>query len=118
MSDFKVDISKLNKRITIQKDATYTDKSGFPVEKWDDYKTVWASMNNLFGAEFYSAMATQSEKTVEFIVRYSKVLEVLLEKNGTKLYRIYWNKRTFNITFVDDIKYQHLWLKIKTLEVE
>lgn len=115
--DYKVKTGDLDKRIIIQKDATYTDESGFPVEKWDTYKPVWASMNNLYGAEFYSAMAVQEENTVSFTVRYSKDLEVLLEENGSKTYRIFWNKKSFNITFCDNIKYQNLWIKIKAMVI-
>ncbi|MBU3153900.1 phage head closure protein [Clostridium estertheticum] len=116
MNDFSIDINNLNKRIIIQ-EYTSTTKNGFVTKTWDTYKPVWASMNNLYGSEFYSAMSVQAENTVEFVVRYSNALEILLEKGSTKKYRIFWKDRTFNITFVDDIKYQHVWIKIKTLEV-
>lgn len=114
MSNFKVDIGKLNKRITIQKYTTIQNENGFDVEDWIDYKTIWASVNNLWGKEFYAAKAVQAENTVEFICRYSRDLENI----DTKEYRIFWNNRTFNITFVDNIKYENKWLKIKAIEVK
>jgi SPP1 family predicted phage head-tail adaptor len=117
MSDFTVKTGDLDKRISFQKLTSGQNNNGFPEEIWLDYKPVWATMNNLFGNEFYSAMAVQSETTIEFIMRYSKDLEVLLEKDGTKLYRIFWNGKAFNITFVDDIKYQHIWLKVKAMVI-
>lgn len=117
MGDFKINIGDLNKRITIQKYTTYTTENGFDVQDWTSYKTVGASINNLWGKEFYAAKAVQSENTVEFIVRYSRDLEVLLEKDGTKLYRVYWNKRVFDITFVDNIQYENKWIKIKAVEI-
>lgn len=113
MSDFKVNIGQLNKRITIEKYTTINTENGFDEEKWVNYKTVWASINNLFGKEFYAAKAIQAENTVEFIVRYSKDLEVLNSKD----YRILWNKKSYNITFIDNIHYQNKWLKIKAIEV-
>lgn len=115
MSEYQVNIGDLDKRITFQKYTSYINDNGFPVEDWVFYKKVWSKVNNLFGKEYYSAKATQSENTIEFLMRYSKDLEVLLEKDGTKLYRIFWNNREFNITFVDDIKYHHTWLKVKAM---
>jgi len=113
MADFVVDIGKLDKRITIQKFESGTNENGFPIEEWVFYKTVWASINNLFGKEYYAAKAVQSENTVEFLIRYSSDTKLLLETNGTKEYRIFWNLKAFNITFVDNIKYENKWLKIK-----
>ncbi|NFC89510.1 head-tail adaptor protein [Clostridium botulinum] len=120
----KVKIGEMRHRITIQKYNTYQNENGFDIEEWDDYKTVWASMNNLWGKEFYAAKSTNSENTIEFIVRYSKDLE----KINTKEYRIKTIKdknatkekdkyRYFDITFIDNIKYENKWLKIKAVEV-
>lgn len=105
-------MSNLDKRITIQKYTATQNKNGFDIEAWKDYKTVWASMNNLWGKEFYAAKAVQAENTVEFVVRYSKDLENI----NSKEYRIFWNNRAFNITFIDNIQYKNIWLKIKTSE--
>ncbi|NFO70762.1 head-tail adaptor protein [Clostridium botulinum] len=121
---FKVNIGDLNKRIVIQKYITTQNENGFDIEEWDDYKTVRASMNNLWGKEFYAAKAVQAENTVEFIVRYSKDLKNI----NTKEYRIKTIKdknaikekdkyRYFNITFIDNIQYKNKWLKIKAIEV-
>lgn len=116
MSDFKVNVSDLKHRITIQKqgEIIYND-NGFPVNSdgFVDYKTISASINNLYGKEFYEAKAIQAENTVEFITRYSKDLTGI----NPKEYRIVWNSKPYNITFVDNIKYQNKWLKIKAIEV-
>lgn len=108
-----MDFSKLNKRITIQKIIPISTKNGFDDEGWVDIKTLWASVNNLWGKEFWSAKAIEAEKTVEFVVRYSKELEAM----DSKKYRIYWNDKVFNITFIDNIKYENKWIKIKAMEV-
>lgn len=124
MEEFKVKIGQLNKRIFIQKYTTTQNENGFDIEEWIDYKTVWASINNLWGKEFYAAKATNSENTVEFIVRYSKNLEkinskeyrikAIKDKNATKEKDKY---RYFDITFIDNIQYKNRWLKIKAIEV-
>ena len=111
---FNVNIGKLDKRITIQKFSTYQNENGFDIEDWVDYKTIWASINNLWGKEFYAAKAVNAENTVEFVVRYSRDLANI----NTKEYRIFWNNRAFNITFIDNIQYENKWLKIKAIEVK
>lgn len=108
-----MDPGKLNKRITIQQYTTTQNKNGFDVPDWIEYKTVWSSVNNLWGKEFYAAKAINAENTVEFVVRYSKELD----KINSKEYRIFWNDRVFNITFIDNIKYENRWLKIKAIEI-
>jgi SPP1 family predicted phage head-tail adaptor len=67
----------------------------------------------LFGNEFWSAKTVQSENTVEFVTRYCNDLAGV---NSTE-YRILWRNRKFNITFIDNIKYENKWLKIKAVEV-
>lgn len=109
----QLDIGEFNKRITIEKYSTYQSKNGFDIEDWRSFKVVWASINNLYGKEFYAAKAVNAENTVEFIVRYSKALEEI----NSKQYRISWNNRKFNITFIDNIKYENKLLKIKATEV-
>ncbi|MCJ8173973.1 phage head closure protein [Clostridium botulinum] len=121
---FKVNIGDLNKRIVIQEYTTTQNENGFDIEEWIDYKAVRASMNNLWGKEFYAAKATNSENTVEFIVRYSKDLKnintkeyrikTIKDKNATKEKDKY---RYFDITFIDNIQYKNKWLKIKAIEV-
>lgn len=112
-----MNLGDLRHRITIQKqgEIQYND-NGFPINEdgFVDYRTVWAGVNNLFGKEFWSAKAIQAENTIEFVIRSSKDLE---EMNSTE-FRIKWNNRLFNITFVDNIKYENKWLKIKAIEVK
>ncbi|WP_097025419.1 phage head closure protein [Clostridium peptidivorans] len=111
------DVGKMKHRIIIQRFVTTTSANGFDEEKWVDYKPVWAKKNNLFGKEFWAAKAIQSEKTVEFEVRYSKDLELLTEKNGTESYRILYKDRPFNIIYADNVREENRWLKIKAVEV-
>lgn len=66
-------------------------------------------MNNLFDKEFYAAKAVQAENTVEFVIRYSKDLDCL----NSKEYRVFWNNKAYNITFIDNIQCQNKKLQIK-----
>lgn len=114
MRSFEINISNLNKRITIEKlSGTTTTPNGFDTPNWIPFLTVWASVNNLFGKEFYADKAVQAENTVEFVTRYNKDLENL----NTKEYRIVWNGKSYDITFIDNIQYANRWIKFKAVEV-
>lgn len=104
-----MNIGDLNKRITIQKLITITNKNGFEEETWQDYKTVWASADNLFGREYYAAQAVQAEKTVKFTIRYCKDLDTNM--------RILFDNKQYNIVFIDNIKYGNAFMAIKAMEV-
>lgn len=131
-SNGTITASQLTHRITIQKLTTTTNENGFTEERWDDFVTVWASKSNLTGREFWSAKTVQSEKTVEFVVRYAKYAEELDSKN----FRIIHGKKKadilngfgdvigseeidkiYNITFIDNSEYRNVFVKIQTLEL-
>ncbi len=101
----------LNRKIVIEKLTTVTGADGFKTQEWLPWETLWASKNNLFGKEFYAAKAVGEEKTVVFEVRYFKDIEEI----NTKEYRILHGSEGYDITFIDNVKYQNQWIKIKTL---
>lgn len=103
----------LNQKIIIQKWSTVISPNGFQETKWVDWKTVFASKNNLSGKEYYAAKTINEEKTLKFEMQYSKELE---EINSTE-YRIFHNNKPYDITFIDNYMYKNEWLVIKALEV-
>ena len=105
-----MEIGELKNRITLQKLIATTNDNGFEVEDWQNYKTVWASVSNLYGKEYFEAAATQEQKTVKFTIRYIQNLDTSM--------RIMFKGKTYNITFIDNIKYQNKFIEIKALEVE
>lgn len=100
----------LRHRITLQKLTTTTNENGFEIEEWLDIKTVWASITNLHGREYYEAAAVQAEQTVKFTIRYLKGLDTSM--------RILFRDKQYNITAIDNIKYENRFIEIKALEVE
>ena len=99
----------LNKRITLQKLITTTNERGFEIETWEDFKTVWAAISNLHGREYYAAAVVQAENTVKFTIRYIEGLDTTM--------RILFQGRQYNITSIDNIKYQNRYMEIKAMEV-
>lgn len=104
-----MEIGKLNKRITFQKFTMTENENGFPIQKWDDYITVWASARNLSGREYFAAAATQQEKTIEFEVRFRADIDATM--------RITFREQSYDIKFPDNEGYNDRFLKIKALAV-
>jgi SPP1 family predicted phage head-tail adaptor len=105
----QVEIGGLRHRITFQKHTTTINENGFEVETWEDYRTVWAAASNLHGREYYAAAAVQAENTVKFTIRYLTGLDTTM--------RILFRGKQYNITAIDNIKYQNRFIEIKALEV-
>lgn len=105
-----VKIGNLKHRITFQSVVTTTNENGFDIETWVDHKTVWAAVSNLNGREYFAAATIQAEKTVKFIVRFIK--------DVTESMRINFEGKQYNITSIDNIKYENKYIEIKALEVD
>lgn len=105
-----MEIGALNKRITFQKLYITTNENGFDVKAWEDIKTVWAHVSNLHGREYFAAQAVQAEQTVKFTVRYFKNVDTTM--------RILFKDKSYNITAIDNIKFDNRFLEIKAMEVD
>lgn len=108
-----MNIGSMKHRIEIVTIGSTVDEEGFPIEGEIVFKKVWARVNNLYGKEFWSAKAVQSENTVTFSIRYSKDLAEL----DTKRYKIKFQNRYFDIKHMDNVLYKNVELKIKAVEV-
>lgn len=104
-----MNIGQLNKRITIQKPTITENDIGDSISDWVDYKTVWASVTNLFGKEYFAAMQIQAENTVKFTIRYCKDIDTTM--------RISFNNNFYDIKFIDNIKYGNTFMEIQGLAV-
>lgn len=101
---------ELRHRITLQTLEIIVNENGFEVEEWIDFKTVWASIKNLHGREYFEAAAVQKENTVKFTIRYIKGIDASM--------KILSKGRHYNITSIDNIRYENKFIEIKALEVD
>lgn len=106
-------IGSRRNRITFEVESTVTNDSGFQETTWQPIKTVWASMNNLFGREFWSAKGVQQENTIVFTVRYNRMIEEL----DTKKTRINLRGKHFKINHIDNVRYENKDIMIKAIEL-
>ncbi|KEI09298.1 head-tail adaptor protein [Clostridium sp. K25] len=107
----EISYKNFNKRIVIEKLNIVTTENNFDTEEWVDFATLWSSINNLYGREFWAAKAINKEDTVVFTVRYSKKISAINKEN----YRIKFKDKIFNIIFIDNVKYENKFIKIKAI---
>ncbi len=109
----KMNPGKFRHRVTIQKYIPVDGLWGNTTTKWTDWRTVWASINSLFGREFWEAKQCNMENTINITIRYSKDFKDL----DTREYRIKWDNKIYNINFIDNPKFENKTLTIKCTEV-
>lgn len=78
-------------------------------EQWEDFFCCRASVNNLYGEEYYAARKVGDEQTVVFTCRYCKKLS---EVTGSG-FRIIFRRKAYDITGVDNMKYHNRIVKLK-----
>ncbi|OCA97871.1 phage head closure protein [Clostridium beijerinckii] len=103
-------IGDLRHRITFQRFTTVVNENVFESGAWQNYKTVWASVSNLSGREYYQAAAIQAETTVKFLIRY-------VEDINTEM-RIIFKDKQYNITSIDNMKYTNKYIEIKAFDID
>lgn len=102
-------LGEWKERITIQKSTLGTDKAGNHVLSWTDYYTCFAFVNNLSGKEYWEAAQVNAHKEVYFLIRYCSEVAGM----DTEHYRILFRGQIYNITFLDNVKYQNRILKLR-----
>lgn len=104
--------SELNKRIIIQKRKPELVKvKGIPTHKWDDYYSCWCKILDLIGREKYDAYNAKLENTIKFKCRACIKLKDM--QFNEKEYQIVWNKKEFNIIFVDTMGGSTDWIVLQ-----
>lgn len=102
-------LGEWKERITIQKSTLGNDSAGNHVLFWEDYYNCYAYANNLSGKEYWEAAQVNAQKDIYFIIRYCSEVSVM----DTEHYRILFRGQVYNITFLDNVKYQNRTLKVR-----
>lgn len=107
-------LGEWRERITIQKSSLGTDKAGNHVLSWEDYYTCSAYVNNLSGKEYWEAAQVNAQKEIYFLIRYCSETASM----DTEHYRILFREQLYDITFLDNVKYQNKILKLRAALVK
>lgn len=102
-------------KIIIQKHTSSTDSIGNSILEWIDFKTVYAKINNLYGNEYWQAVAHNQQNTVDFVIRWTKDLDILMNNKQLTEYRILFKDIFYYIESFDNIQYKNKIVKIKAV---
>lgn len=59
------------------------------IESYTDYGNYWSMIKTVKGSEYISVAQEQFEKTVRFVIRYSKSLDALITTEKTSFEIVY-----------------------------
>ena len=104
-----MNIGELNHRITILKKD---NKKPLEDTTYENFKTVWAKINNLYGKEFIEAQKVEANESKKFIIRYIKDLDMSINPNACKDFIISYKGISYNILYIDNIKEQNKFMEI------
>ena len=102
-------IGQWRQRIVIQQNRMRKDKDGNQRNEWEDYFTCWAYANNLSGKEYWEAAQVNAQTEIYFLIRYCSEVAAM----DTEHYRIVFRGQVYNITFLDNVKYQNRMVKLR-----
>ena len=106
-----MEISRLNVRITFQKNTVMTDEIGNHVSTWEDYFTCYATASNKnLPKEDEAAALMRETHNMYLTVRWCCELKNVTPGD----YRIKLGDRIYNIVSVDDMAFRHHSLKYFT----
>jgi len=103
-----MDAGRMDKRISIEAQATTRNAIGEPVTAWAPLAAVWASIEPLRGREFWAQQQVQSEVTTRIRIRYRAGI--------TPAHRVRHAGRIYNIHSVIDPKERHEELQLMCME--
>jgi SPP1 family predicted phage head-tail adaptor len=88
-------IGQMRNRIVLQTLSTSSDGAGGQSASFGTATTVWAKVENLSGSESIFGDQLRGTNSYRFTIRYYSAL--------TEKYRISYNSKTFNISYVQDL---------------
>jgi SPP1 family predicted phage head-tail adaptor len=101
-------IADLRHRILLQGRTLTQHPEDFEEEVFQDYMRPWAKAENLYGSEYFTAMGVKAENTVKYTIRYLKNIDTTM--------RILFNEKSYQMTFIDNIKYSNKFMELKAVE--
>ncbi len=109
------DLGRVRRRkITIQHKVMIKDKYGDVTESWEVWRSVYAERSNLWGRDYYAALAIGQEQAIEFTVRYVAFLDEL----KSDIHRILYEGDIYDIKHIDHLGSDGMWIKLKAMRRE
>ena len=102
-------LKRLPHVITIQKSVEIEGENNTPSIEWQNFATIFASVEPISGREFVLLQNTNSELSVRIKIWYYPGI--------TNAMRVIYGTRIFNIQSVIDVKEQHKEMHLMCVEV-
>ncbi len=102
-----LDPGELDQLVYFETSTGTQDGYGHETKNWVPYATEWAKVRGLGGREFFAAMQTGQEHTIEVIVRARPDLDLTM--------RLVWNGKPYDLTGVTAFGYRQSWLRFMAL---
>jgi len=96
---------RMDRQIEIHSKTVTKNEDGRPITEYVLLKTMAAGVTHLFGGEYFAAAAIKQEDTIKFTTRF--------DESVTTEMRIKFRDKMYEITFIDNIKEQDMWMEIK-----
>lgn len=91
----KLQIGKMDRRITIEQPTQGVGPYGEPIETWMDLATVWANAYAGAGKEFVAARQVNAEVSMQFQIRWRSDLSTTM--------RIFYDGKYFDIVDIAEV---------------
>lgn len=106
---------KLDTRIIIEK---FKSKEREPETKeiidiWEDYHKCWTRFKALSGKKFAEQYSSNYMRLDNFVIRYCKKTEILLDIDSLKDYRINLKGKLYTIKYAYDINNTHDYISLE-----
>ncbi len=98
----QVETGRLDRRITIERQATTIDDLGQETGDWETLNVRWAGLKTLRGQELERARQLVPDATTEITIRHFADLLVTD--------RILFHDRIFNIGVIDDVEFDNVFM--------
>lgn len=111
----RINAGKFNKKIVLQKCVSTFDENNSEIIEWKDCKTMFASINGLYGAEYWAAATHGQEDTIIFTIRWCKFIDELAKTKALTQYRIVRDNINYEIKSYDNVEFANKIVKIKAV---
>lgn len=98
--------------IVIQHKVITKDQYGDVTEVWEVWRTLRAERSNLWGRDYYAALAVGEEQAIEFTVRHVSFLDEL----KTDTHRLLYAGEVYDIRQVDYLDDDGMWIKLRAVK--
>lgn len=102
-------IDLMRERIVIQRSTIKSDSIGNHMAVWEDYFSCAAYVNSLSGREYEAAALHNAQTEIIFTIRWCSEVKDM----NSESYRIIFNGRIYNISFVDNVQYRNRTVKLR-----